>query len=178
MGTEGSVSPASPLAPLHPCTLPPLHPSTLVPIAWRDEMLVKDLELAQKYRRVPAGATAAEAIALMAEYHIPIVLVEKGSEGDTYGVLTRRDIISKVIGEGRDPTRVTVSELASKPLMVLNNNEVDVIWVARFMAREHVSSMALFDGGVFKGFVTDADIMRALAAPLKAEFGHHGGHKK
>jgi CBS domain-containing protein len=141
-------------------------------------MLVKDLEMAQKYRRIPALATAAEAIALMAEYHIPVILVEKGEEGDTYGVLTRRDIISKVIGEGRDPTKVTVSELASKPLMVLNNSEVDVIWVARFMARENVSTLALFDGGEFKGFVTDADILRAMAAPLKEEFGHHGGRSK
>ncbi|MBM4248422.1 MAG: CBS domain-containing protein [Euryarchaeota archaeon] len=141
-------------------------------------MLVKDLELAQKYRRIPATATAAEAIALMAEYHIPVILVEKGSEGDTYGVLTRRDMISKVIAEGLDPTKVTVTELASKPLMVLNNNEVDVIWVARFMARENVSTLALFDGGEFKGFVTDADVLRALAAPLRAEFGHHGGHRR
>ena len=141
-------------------------------------MMVKELELAQKYRRIPSGATAAEAIALMAEYHIPVILVEKGDEGDTYGVLTRRDIVSKVIGEGRDPTKTLVSELASKPLMVLNNNEVDVIWVAKFMARENVSTLALFDGGEFKGFVTDADLLRAMAAPLKAEYGHHGGHKK
>jgi predicted transcriptional regulator len=141
-------------------------------------MLVKDLELAQKYRRIPAGATAAEAIALMAEYHIPVILVEKGAEGDTYGVLTRRDIISKVIGQGLDPTKTRVSELASKPLMVLNNNDVDVIWVARFMARENISTLALFDGGEFKGFVMDVDILRAIAAPLKAEFGHHGGHQK
>jgi len=71
-----------------------------------------------------------------------------------------------------------VTALASKPLMVLNNNEVDVIWVARFMARENVSTLALFDGGEFKGFVTDADVLRALAAPLRAEFGHHGGHRR
>jgi CBS domain-containing protein len=141
-------------------------------------MLVKDLELAQKYRRIPAGATAAEAIALMAEYHIPVVLVEKGEDGDTYGVLTRRDIIAKVIGNGLDPTKTRVSELASKPLMVLNNNDVDVIWVARFMVRENISTVAIFDGGEFKGFVTDADILRAMAAPLRAEFGHHGGHQK
>jgi signal-transduction protein with cAMP-binding, CBS, and nucleotidyltransferase domain len=141
-------------------------------------MMVKELELAQKYRRIPSGATAAEAIALMAEYHIPVILVEKGDEGDTYGVLTRRDIVSKVIGEGRDPTKTLVSELASKPLMVLNNNEVEVIWVAKFMARENVSTLALFDGGEFKGFVTDADILKAMAAPLKAEFGHHGGRSK
>ena len=141
-------------------------------------MMVKELELAQKYRRIPSTATAAEAIALMAEYHIPVILVEKGDEGDTYGVLTRRDIVSKVIGEGRDPTKTLVSELASKPLMVLNNNEVEVIWVAKFMARENVSTLALFDGGEFKGFVTDADILKAMAAPLKAEFGHHGGRSK
>jgi len=141
-------------------------------------MLVKDLELAQKYRRIPAGANAAEAIALMAEYDIPVILVEKGEAGDTYGVLTRRDIISKVIGQGLDPTVIKVSELASKPLMVLNNNDVDVVWVARFMARENVSTLAIFDGGEFKGFVTDADIMRAMAAPLMIEFGHHGGNKK
>ena len=141
-------------------------------------MLVKDLELAQKYRRLPATATAAEAIALMAEYGIPVVLIEKGGEGDTYGVLTRRDIVSMVIGEGLDPTAIKVSELASKPLMVLNNTEVDVIWVAKFMARENVSTLALFDGGEFKGFVTDADIMRAMAVPLKSEFGHHGGQRK
>jgi CBS domain-containing protein len=141
-------------------------------------MLVKDLELAQKYRRIPSAATADEAIALMAEYDIPVILVEKGGEGDTFGILTRRDIISKVIGQGLDPTMIRVSELASKPLMVLSNNEMDVVWVARFMARENVSTLALYDGGEFKGFVTDADIMRALAAPLMGEFGHHGGARK
>jgi len=143
-----------------------------------DRMLVKDLELAQKYRRIPSTATADEAIALMAEYDIPVILVEKGEEGDTFGILTRRDIVSKVIGQGLDPTKIRVSELASKPLMVLANHEVDIVWVARFMARENVSTMALFDGAEFRGFVTDADIMRAMAEPLKAEFGHHGGNRK
>ena len=140
-------------------------------------MQVKDLELAQKYRRISSGATAAEAIALMAEYRIPVILVEKGDAGDTYGVLTKRDVITKVIGEGLDPTRTPVSELASKPLIILNNNEVDITWVARFMARENISTVAMFDQGEFQGFVMDSDILRAMAAPLKDEFGHHRGHQ-
>ena len=141
-------------------------------------MQVNDLELAQKYRRIPSEATAAEAIALMAEYRIPVILVEKGDAGDTYGVVTKRDVITKVIGEGLDPTKTAVSAIASKPLIILNNNEVDITWVARFMARENISTVAMFDQGEFKGFVADADILRALAAPLKAEFGHHRGHQK
>jgi len=141
-------------------------------------MQVKDLELAQSYRRMKPDQTAAEAIGLMAEYRIPVILVEKGDAGDTYGVVTKRDVIEKVIGEGLDPTKIPVSEIASKPLIILNNYEVDITWVARFMARENISTVAMFDRGEFKGFVTDADILRALAAPLKAEFGHHGGHSK
>ena len=132
-------------------------------------MLLKDIELKQEFKRLVPDATAAEAIALIAEYHTPIILVEKGGPGDTHGVITKRDIIGKLIGEGLDPEKVSAGDLASKPLIVINNIEVDVCWVARIMAREKVSCVGIYDRGEFKGFVTDRDILTAMAAGLKDE---------
>lgn len=130
---------------------------------------MKDLELRQEYKRIAPEATAAEAIALMAEHRVPLLLVEKASPEDALGAVTRRDIIEKLIGEGVDPATVRVASIAAKPLLIVNNIDVDITWVACAMARHKVSCMAIFDEGEFKGFVTDRDLLRGVASGLRPE---------
>ncbi|MEM2869164.1 MAG: CBS domain-containing protein [Thermoplasmata archaeon] len=130
-------------------------------------MTLRDLELKGDYKTISPDASAAEAIALMAEYRVPLLLVEKTGPGDTEGVITRRDIIGKLIAEGLDPERVTARELASKPLLILNNVEVAIEWVAAAMAQWDVSCLAIFDRGEFRGFVTDRDVLRGWLRRLE-----------
>ncbi|MGQ9582170.1 MAG: CBS domain-containing protein [Thermoplasmatota archaeon] len=130
-------------------------------------MLLRELELKGDYRSIRSEASAAEAIALMAEYRVPLLLVEKSGPGDTDGIITKRDIIARLISEGLDPDKVRAGELASKPLLIVNNLDVEVSWVAVAMARESVSCIAIYDRGEFKGFVTDRDILRAQLKSLK-----------
>lgn len=129
-------------------------------------MLLKEIELKAEYRKVNPSVTAAEAVAIMVKDNAPLLLIEKGGPRDTHGVVTRRDIIGKLIAEGLDPKKVTVAELASKPLIAVNNMNLDIRWVAKKMAREDVSNVAIYDGGQFKGFVTDREILRHVAAHL------------
>ncbi len=126
-------------------------------------MLLKELELKGDYKTIRPDASAAEAIALIAENRVPFILVEKSGPGDTHGVITKRDIIARLIAEGLDPEKVTAGEMASKPLIIVNNLDVDIWWVAVAMARENISCIAIYDRGEFRGFVTDRDILRVWA---------------
>jgi predicted transcriptional regulator len=130
-------------------------------------MLLKDIELKEDVRKIRPDATAKDAIELFAKTDIPLVLVEKKNTSDTYGIVTKSDIINNVIGKGVDPEKVTVDSLASKPLIIVNNLEIDVTWLAKRMAHLDISNIAIFDGGELKGFVTDMDILRAHALELK-----------
>lgn len=130
-------------------------------------MTLRELELKGDYKTIRPDASAAEAIALMAEYGVPLILVERTGPGDTQGVITKRDIIARLIAEGLDPEKVTAGELASRPLLVLNNVEVGLEWVAAAMAQWDVSCLAIFDRGEFRGFVTDRDVLRGWLRRLE-----------
>jgi predicted transcriptional regulator len=60
-----------------------------------------------------------------------------------------------------------VTDYAKKPLIVMNNLNLDIRWVAKKMANERVSKIAVFDADNFLGFITDVDILRVIAARTK-----------
>ena len=59
--------------------------------------------------------TVANAIRLMREKGISSLVVNRRTHEDAWGIMTRKDVVNKVVDPGRDPEGVKVFEIMSKP---------------------------------------------------------------
>lgn len=115
------------------------------------------------------NSTANDAISAMVENNVRSILVDRDDPQDSYGIVTITDLITDVIAHGLEPSQVFLRDICSKPLVVANNLDLDVKWVAKKMAKEGVVRLAVYDKGDLKCLVTDIDILKALAKELKEE---------
>jgi len=104
-------------------------------------------------------ASVEEAIKIMGERHVSCLIVEKKDETDIDGIVTRKDIINKVVGIGRDIKKTKVSEIMSKPLMTVNP-QMDVMCVARLMAQANVRRFPVRQNDTIVGIISNSDIFR------------------
>lgn len=120
--------------------------------------IIKDFKMPS----ISHSATVADAILDMTSKNAYALLVPRKDKTDAYGIITKRDIIYKVIAEGKNPNKVKVSDIMSKPLVILTNLDLDIRWVARAMSESGVSVIAVFDKGDFYGFATAKGIVEAV----------------
>src|SRR5512136_1613105 len=120
--------------------------------------IVKDFRMPS----IDAKSSVADAICNMVQKDAYVLLVPRQGPHDAYGIVTKRDIVYKVIAEGKDPREVKVEEIMSKPLVIVTNLDMDIRWVAKAMYDSNVSLIAVFEGGDFYGFVTSKCIVEAI----------------
>ncbi|MCJ7561868.1 MAG: CBS domain-containing protein [Thermoplasmata archaeon] len=111
--------------------------------------------------KISVESTAADALIAMMESKTDFLLVERTDIDDAYGIVTQRDIVEKAVAEGNDLSEVPITDIARKPLVVTNNLDLDIRWIAKKMADENVSKLAVFDRDNFMGFVSDIDLLMA-----------------
>jgi CBS domain-containing protein len=82
-------------------------------------------------------------------------------EGDRLvGTLTDRDIVTRVVAEGKDPQSVSVREVASTDLVTIDPQH-DLGDALQLMARNQVRRLPVVEeGGRLVGVVAQADIAR------------------
>ncbi len=85
------------------------------------------------------SATVAEAVKLMQQRGVQALIVQQSHELDAYGVVTVGDIVGKVIAFGRNPKRMRVHEIMTKPCIVLNPN-LGVEYAARLLYSRRLKS--------------------------------------
>lgn len=84
-----------------------------------------------------------------------------GTDDRLKGMVTDRDIVTRVIAQGRDPREVTAGELAQgKPVTI--GADDDTTEILRTMAEHKVRRLPVIDGHRLVGIVAVADVARAL----------------
>jgi CBS domain-containing protein len=108
-------------------------------------------------RACEPNATAQEAAKLMAKEDIgPIPVVE---DGRLVGLVTDRDLVVRVLAEGRDPRSTKVGEIASRDLVTVSPDE-DLDEALQLLAQHQVRRLPVVDGDRLVGIVAQADIAR------------------
>ena len=107
---------------------------------------------------VDGSATVAEAVRLMKEKGVRALIVERRSDDDAYGIVTQRDIVYSVMAERKDPTKVKIHEVMTKPLVVVNPN-LDAVYVARLMAQKGLSRAPVIYEEKLQGVVSVTDLI-------------------
>ena len=76
-------------------------------------------------------------------------------------MLTDRDIVVKVLAEGKNPQAVHAGELAQGEAITIGADD-DAAEILRTMGRYHVRRLPVIDGHKLVGIVALADVARAL----------------
>lgn len=67
---------------------------------------------------IESSQSAKNAARLMAKFGISGLVVL--TEGELVGILTERDILTRVVASGQDPEKVNVKEIMTEPIIVVN----------------------------------------------------------
>lgn len=106
---------------------------------------------------IRGAATVADAVKVMREKGVNTLIVSRRHDQDAYGILTATDIVYKVTAYGKDPRRVRVCDIMTKPCIVVNA-DLGVEYVARLFANTGIHQAPVIQGEVL-GVVTIADIL-------------------
>jgi CBS domain-containing protein len=107
-------------------------------------------------RTVEPSATIQEAARLMRDQDVgPIPIVDNGS---LTGLLTDRDIVVRLVAEGKDPSSATAGEIASRDLVTIDPEQT-LAEALRLMAQHQVRRLPVCEeDGRLVGIVAQADV--------------------
>jgi CBS domain-containing protein len=117
---------------------------------------IKDV-MTQNPTSCDPSRTVVEAAKVMASEDVGSVPVVK--EGRLVGIVTDRDLVVRVVAEGRDPGSTTVGEIASSDLETVAPDD-DLDSALRKMASSKVRRLPVVEGDQLVGIVAQADVAR------------------
>ena len=89
-------------------------------------------------------ATVSDAVAIMREYGINSLVVQRRDSDDESGLVSLTDIAGKVLAQNRSPDRVNVYEIMSKPAVTLPPR-MQVRYAARLLVQLDFSRALVVD---------------------------------
>jgi CBS domain-containing protein len=110
---------------------------------------------------IDGNETVANAIELMKEKGISSLIVNRRGPEDTWGIMTRKDVISKVVSPGRDPYGVLVFEIMTKPLVMVFP-DLELKYCARLFNQAGIKRAPVFDGKEIIGILSNSNIFFAI----------------
>jgi len=102
-------------------------------------------------------ASVADAAKVMAKEDIgPLPVVDANR---LVGILTDRDIVVRVVAEGRDPQSTSVGDVATSDLVTVSPDE-DLDRALQLLAERQVRRLPVAEGKTLVGVIAQADIAR------------------
>ena len=110
---------------------------------------------------VPYGASVSEVARLMKRHGIgSVIVVEDKSGKHAKGIITERDIVHKILATKRDPYKIPVEEIMSKPLRVVRP-DTTIEDAAKAMRENKVKRLPVVnENNELIGVLSEGDIMK------------------
>ena len=133
---------------------------------------------------VGAGDTVREVAKYMSERRIGAVAVLEGSR--VAGIVSERDIMSKVVAKALDPAKTKVSEVMSRELLVASPED-SYEEAARKMRQAGIRHLPVVENGRLLGMISQRDLLQVDLSAKDEEIrwlnayihfippGHEGG---
>jgi len=106
---------------------------------------------------VEADATVQEAVDLMNKHEIGCLIVVL--KGKPVGIITERDMLTRVLAKSIDPEKIRVSDVMSAPLIV-GKPEMEVENAVKLMFKTKIKKLPVVQRGRLIGLVTLTDLTR------------------
>ena len=110
---------------------------------------------------IDGNETVANAVRLMKEKGVSSLVVNRRDLEDTWGIMTRKDVVSRVVDPGRDPDEVHVFEIMTKPLVMVSP-DLELKYCARLFNQTGIRRAPVFDGKEIVGILSNTNIFFAI----------------
>ena len=110
---------------------------------------------------VDGDDTVANAIGLMREKWVSSLIINKRTPEDAWGIITRKDVVNKVVDPGKNPHEIKISEIMTKPVITVIP-ELALKYCARLMNSVGIRRAPVCDGKEIIGLVSNTDIFNAI----------------
>ena len=129
-------------------------------------MLVRDV-MTKNPKVVRRDTSVQEVVATMNKFDISSVIVVQ--EERPVGIVTHKDIVSKIVQPRIPPDAVTAREVMSSPIVTISE-DASTEEAAKLMARKHIKKLPVVRDDKLVGIITTMDLVRAapkLAAMME-----------
>ena len=106
--------------------------------------------------RINPEETVAVAARTLARYNIGMLPV-CGGDGRLCGVVTDRDLVTRCVAAGKEPTRTTVREVMTSNV-VSARQDMDTVAAAQLMGRQQIRRLPVLENGRLCGMVSLGDL--------------------
>jgi CBS domain-containing protein len=113
-----------------------------------------------------AFTTVADAAAMMSHKGVGAIVVRTGS-GPIEGIFTERDLLSRVVSEGRDPKTTKIATVMSPDVRAVPS-DTTIADALRLMVEHRYRHLLVRDGDVLVGLISIRDLMFAQIMGDKA----------
>jgi CBS domain-containing protein len=112
---------------------------------------------------IPAEATARDAAVAMRTRAVGSVVILRG--GEPVGILTDRDLLERVVAEGKDAAETSTADVMSQPLHVVDPED-PLDRVVELMSARGIRRIPVVREGELVGIVTLDDVLSEVTAEL------------
>jgi len=109
---------------------------------------------------VSEDETIETVMGVMADNSVSSVVVDPNAAGE-WGILTRRDIVTKVVQGNKNPATAKVKDLASRPVVSVPA-ETTIRDAAAMLSAKNFSRLPISQGDRIIGIVTETDLFNAI----------------
>lgn len=120
----------------------------------------------QRIVQVAPEATVGDAARLMAEHGVGAVLVME--DGALVGILSERDVTSRVVGAGRNPKTTLVRDAMTRDPQTVEPN-ASALWALEMMREGRFRHLPIVENGKVLGMVSIRDLFDVVTDQLQRQ---------
>ena len=126
-------------------------------------ILVKDA-MVSKVATIMPSQTAVEAAKKMKIVDVGLLVVVEDSK--PIGVVTREDIVNKVVSENQDPNTTEVRKIMNMPVVSVSI-DTDLSAAARIMVEHGFQRLPVISSGKLVGLISDREVLKVAPAAIE-----------
>ncbi|NHJ84186.1 MAG: CBS domain-containing protein [Asgard group archaeon] len=108
-----------------------------------------------------------EAAIMMLDYNVGcVVLIPNKNEKRPIGIVTERDIVTRVVAIGKNPAKIRVDEIATKPVVTVSPT-LEISKAMSLMAKLNIRRVIVVEENTIVGIVTYRDLLRVAPSLLE-----------
>jgi CBS domain-containing protein len=129
-----------------------------------DRIRVEDLMNAD-VKTVHKDVTLLTAIKMMHDFGVSSLIIEPESDGDAYGIITRKDVVEAIVMNPAGGTSLLVDDVMTKPAITVNTG-LSISNCHQMMRMVGVRRLPVVDGTKLIGILSNANIFTKLVEDI------------
>ena len=128
------------------------------------KIIVKDLMKADA-NTVKKEVTLFTAIKMMHDFGVSSLIIEPESDGDAFGIITRKDVVEAIVMDPAGGTSLLVDDVMTKPAFTVDSG-LSISNCHQMMRMVGVRRLPVVDGSKLIGILSNANIFEKLVEDL------------